>query len=250
MDSKFEQMFPRRPLLIGMIHVWDESADRQAARAIEDLERLAGFDGVIVENYGWGYANANRATKETLMRLDKVLRIVRESCLIPVGVNVLPNDLYAAFTMASRYTQTFVQLDHVTGTFVNASSVDFHDVFYLRGQFPEVMVFGGIHPKYYQLKYPQPITRAAKAAVLLTDAIVVTGTKTGGATSFQDLQDVRGVIGEHPLIVGSGLNPSNVSEQFRLADGAIVGSCLKRQGVVEGEPIDPTMVAALLKAVR
>jgi len=58
------------------------------------------------------------------------------------------------------------------------------------------------------------------------------------------------MIGDVPLIVGSGLNIRNIKAQMAIADGAIAGTAFKRMGVVKGEPIDTDMVEALMKEVQ
>ena len=79
---------------------------------------------------------------------------------------------------------------------------------------------------------------------------MVTGKYTGGEADLQDLKTVKLVIGDKPLIIGSGLNVNNAIAQLKIADGAIVGTAFKRNGVVRGESIDVDMVKRLMEEVK
>jgi predicted TIM-barrel enzyme len=52
-----------------------------------------------------------------------------------------------------------------------------------------------------------------------------------------------------PVIVGSGLDPSQVPGLFAIADGAIVGQWLKQDGLW-WKPVDPRRVETLMSAVE
>ena len=55
-------------------------------------------------------------------------------------------------------------------------------------------------------------------------------------------------MGELPVLVGSGLTVDNAPTLLARADGAIVGTALKRDGRVE-EPVDEARVAKLRAAI-
>ena len=71
----------------------------------------------------------------------------------------------------------------------------------------------------------------------LADALIVTGHSTGSAPLICDLQAIQDVLPECPLLAGSGIDKNNLSEILEIADGAIIGTSLKRQGAIEN-PID------------
>lgn len=251
MATLFRDVFSRRKSILAMIHVFEGGLEEQRAQALEDLNRLQPYvDGVIVENYDIGYLDANRTTVEMAMRIMDITATVVAKSSIPVGVNLLPNDYWQALAIAASTGARFIQLDHVTGEFVGCQSVDPDDYRMHRQDFPNVIVLGGVQPKYYELVDPlTPIAQAAATAVSLADAIVVTGVETGRETSLDDLRIVREAIGEQPLLVGSGLSAKNARAQLSIADGAIVGSAFKPGGVRPGEPIDVDLVRELVREV-
>lgn len=248
----FWQLSPKRKPIIAMIHVFGEERQRQIDQVLEDLERLHPYvDGVLTENYGCGYADANRATEEMGERLYEITAAVVKHSKIPVGVNVLPNDYWQALSIALQAGCRFIQMDHVTGKFDGCESVDPDDFLWTRKCYrQDIAVFGGIHPKYYDLYEPTcSLAECAKKAMALADAVVVTGQVTGDAATLDDLRIARDGLAGHPLIVGSGLTPENAREQLALADGAIVGTSLKDGGVRTGSRINVQRVRRLMDEV-
>lgn len=256
----FSEIFKNSKPIIGMIHLFfheryklnDSILEGMIAHALEDLEKLQPHvDGVIVENYGWGYQDSNCATEAAVVAMISVTQKVVAAAKIPVGVNILPNDYDKAFIVCRQTGAVFIQMDHVTGKFHGCESVDPERFMKIRSKYQNVAVLGGIHPKYYHLLDPTTsIIKSARTAIMLTDAIVVTGEHTGGETNIRDILAVKRVIGGHPVIVGSGLDANNAAMQISVADGAIVGSAFKKRGVIIGEPIDEEMVKELMIEVE
>src|SRR2546426_458025 len=81
----------------------------------------------------------------------------------------------------------------------------------------------------------------------LADALVVWGPATGQATPLADVKRVRGAVPDVPLLVGSGVTPETVAELLSVADGAIVGTAVKRDGDVRN-PVDRARVERLVAA--
>ncbi|MDD2696666.1 MAG: BtpA/SgcQ family protein [Candidatus Pacebacteria bacterium] len=249
----FNDIFRVVKPIIAMLHVFEGGKTTQLKQVMEDLDKLSPFvDGLIVENYGWGYQQgSNLATKETRKRIAEITEAVVKATSLPVGVNLLPNDYKGALCVAGSCGAKFIQLDHVTGNFIGCDSVNPEEFLKFRKLFPGIAVLGGIHPKYYTLENPlMPISDSAKKAKPLCDAIVVTGKYTGGEASLNDIRRTKDTVLTHPVLVGSGLNVINVEMQLSFADGAIVGTALKRNGVVPGEPIDENMVKQLIARVE
>lgn len=250
--SLFWQLFPKKKPIIAMVHVFDGERQRQVGQALEDTERLqrGGVDGLLVENYDCGYFDANCATDEMAERLAEIAIEVKRYSKIPVGFNVLPNDYWKSLSVALSTSGTFIQMDHITGDFNGCEPVDHEEYLATRKCCRDVAVFGGIHPKYYELTDPTcSLAGCAEKAMSLADAVVVTGQVTGDPATLDDLRVAREAIGKHPLVIGSGLNVHNVASQLSIADGAIVGTAFKRDGVQPGEPIDVELVKQLMDEV-
>lgn len=251
-NKLFESIFTVKKPIIGMIHVWAVKREEQIRQALEDLQKMQDFvDGVIVENYGWGYNGSNLAADYCFEIIKKIISAVVKNSKVPVGVNMLPNDYSKAFRVADECGCKFIQMDHVYGEFYHTTPVYPQHFSRIRDKFSDIAVLGGIHSKYYELiNKNQQIAVSAQEAKKLADAIVVTGKYTGGEVNMEDLKTVKLVIGDTPLIIGSGLYAGNVAEQLNIVDGAIVGTAFKRRGVTRGEPVDQKMVEDLMDEVK
>jgi predicted TIM-barrel enzyme len=79
------------------------------------------------------------------------------------------------------------------------------------------------------------------------DVLIASGTRTGSPTQPEEVTAVSSGT-TLPVLVGSGLDPDQVPTLFAVADGAIVGQWLKRDGRW-WNPVDPQRVELLMKAV-
>ena len=69
------------------------------------------------------------------------------------------------------------------------------------------------------------------------DAIIVSGRATGKETLPEDLKIAKETAGAVPVLAGSGINRTNVAEALTHADGLIVGTAFKKDGVTSN-PVD------------
>ena len=83
----------------------------------------------------------------------------------------------------------------------------------------------------------------------LASALIVTGPGTGHPTDPDDLRMVRAAMPAVPLYVGSGATVETLPALLAIADGAIVGTAAKRDGVV-ANPVDLERVRAIVAAAR
>jgi predicted TIM-barrel enzyme len=80
----------------------------------------------------------------------------------------------------------------------------------------------------------RPIEESAyDAAYFLADAVIISGKHTGKQTSLEDVQKVKAVLPEYPVFIGSGTNKDNVRDLFEFADGAVVGTSVKADGLTD-----------------
>ena len=88
---------------------------------------------------------------------------------------------------------------------------------------------------------------ASAASFFLSDGLIVTGSSTGSQADPLDLEQVK-KSADLPVFIGSGITPENLHE-FKQADGVIVGSYLKANGLWSAE-MDETRVQKMAKAVQ
>jgi len=236
-ENKFGKMFGPIPIL-GMIHLTGRDPVKRAIEEIAIFEEC-GVDGAIVENY----CNNAGYVKETLETIAPV------STRVIIGVNILSNLPEDVFPLADKNNASFIQLDQVAGAYTGHYPLDVPAYQRFREQFPNICVLGGVWPKYHTPIKGSNLEVDLAEGVERADAIVVTGRGTGQATPLDRIERFRGIIGDFPLVVGAGLTPENAYNQLMIADGAIVGTCLKVDGVTE-KKVDPSRVRKLMDVVR
>jgi hypothetical protein len=114
-----------------------------------------------------------------------------------------------------------------------------------------VRILADIAVKHATPVAPRPIAEEAKECLERgrADAIIITGAATGSPVDFDALVTVREALPEAAVFVGSGVGPDNVTELLRVADGAIVGTAVKLDGVVTS-PVDPRRVREIVERAR
>jgi predicted TIM-barrel enzyme len=90
---------------------------------------------------------------------------------------------------------------------------------------------------------PRPIGESARIAFEeKADALVITGSTTGNAPLAEDLRSAA-AGSPLPVLIGSGLDSSNASDLLDACDGAIVGTALMRDRILDADAVDKLMSA-------
>jgi predicted TIM-barrel enzyme len=72
---------------------------------------------------------------------------------------------------------------------------------------------------------------------------------TGDAPDIEKVREARALAGDRPLLLGSGTTEQNIAAFMEVADGAIVGSSIKVDGIIEN-PVDAVRVRRFVRAAR
>lgn len=248
--KKYEQLVKTKKdlfgkkTILGMIHLsFDEGDDSRIQRAIREVEVLEqeGVHGIIVENY--------HGSVQDMKEFFEMAQIVLEKSKLVIGLNILPNEYEEAFKMADEVGAKFIQLDYVSGTYLNHKFIYEPHFMAVRARYPHIVVLGGVWPKYYNPVNGSDLKADISAAMRRADAIVVTGEGTGKETNIEKIEEFRKLTKGFPLFVGAGLTPDNVKEQLSIADGGIVGSSLKRGGITRNE-INRELVKRFMESLK
>jgi hypothetical protein len=91
----------------------------------------------------------------------------------------------------------------------------------------------------------------ARSAVFssIPDAILVSGAMTGEAAAISDLEAVKKVLPNTPVLANTGVKHATVADVLKVADGCIVGSSLKVDGNT-WNAVDPERAAEFMRLVR
>jgi membrane complex biogenesis BtpA family protein len=259
-----EQLFGTPKYVLGMVHLlplpgspgWAGGIVEVLERAVADAQALeaGGVDGLLVENYGDMPFTKGRVAAHTVSAMTLALAAVGNAVGIPVGVNVLRNDSRSALAIAAVTGASFVRVNVHTGAMVTDQGVIEGDAYetvrYRRQLGVEVKILADVFVKHATPLGTLSIEQAARDTAYrgLADALIVTGPGTGEPTEMADVLRVKEAVPDIPLLVGSGVHEGNVAQLLSVADGVIVGTSLKQDGVTTN-PVDERRVAGLMAVV-
>lgn len=197
------------PKLIGVIHLdplpgspksgrftAQEILDRVGERAVREARTLekAGFEGLIVENFGDAPFYKNRVPPETIAAMSVISAAVRQMVKIPVGVNVLRNDGLSAHAIASVTGCEFIRVNILSGiaaTDQGLIETDAAELLREKARLDSnVLIFADalvkhavtLNSRSLELSIEEVVTRSG------ADAVVLTGATTGRAVDEEMLK--------------------------------------------------------------
>lgn len=251
--------------LIGMVHCgplpgaprYRPPCEAVVRAAVEDavaLER-AGFDAVLVENYGDAPYFPDDVPAATVAAMARVVAAVRAAVDMPIGVNVLRNDAIAALSIAAACDAQFIRVNVLSGVMYTDQGLvqgRAADVARLRATIaPVVEVLADVFVKHAA---PPPGVGIAEAAAdlldrAMADGVIVSGPATGLPADTEAIRRVHAAAPGARILAGSGVSSANAPALARLVDGMIVGTYVKQEGDVH-RPVDPDRAATLVQAAR
>jgi len=240
MDKLFKSGKP----VIGMVHLApligsyryggdDEAIRTKAVNDALSFER-AGMDGIIVENYGDAPYYAQKVKLHTVAQMTTIISGIKKELSIPVGVNVLRNDTFAALAMARVAGCEFVRVNVLTGVvatdqgLVQSNAAEIMN--YKKEIGCEAKVFADVHVKHATQIHLQDIRTAAYEAVHRAgaDAVIVSGKATGDEIDLAELKQLKKTA-DFPVFAGSGITRENIDRYYPYCDGMIIGSYFKNE---------------------
>lgn len=263
--NRFSAVFGTTKPVIAMVHLgalpgtplFDPEAGTEGivAAAARDLEALqaAGVDAVMFGNendrpYELQVDTASTAT------MAYVIGRLRDRLTLPFGVNVLW-DPKATVALAAATGAAFCR-EIFTGTYASdmglwtpdaAAALRYRD----RLRRPDLVMLYNVSAEFAGSLDPRPLPDRARSAVFssIPDAVLVSGAITGEAARMEDLEAVKAVLPDTPVLANTGVKHETVAEVLRIADGCVVGSSLKVDGNT-WNPVDPERAADFMARVR
>ena len=263
--TKFETVFGTAKPVIGMVHVGalpgtplhaaGEGLEGLIEAARADLNALcaAGFDAVMFGNendrpYELQVDTASTAT------MAYVIGRIRYDIRVPFGVNVLWDPM-ATVALAAATGAAFVR-EIFTGNYASDMGVWSPDAARAMryrnslGRSDLVMLYN-ISAEFAHSLDRRPLAERARSAVFssIPDAVLVSGAMTGELAELDQVAEVKEAVADVPVLVNTGVRRETVKSVLRLADGCIVGTALKRDGVT-WNPVDPVRAAEFMALAR
>jgi membrane complex biogenesis BtpA family protein len=258
------------PKLIGVIHLPAlpgapaihgthpaESLQSAGYQAIKEAKILsdAGFDGIILENFGDVPFYKTQVPPETIASMAIIAAAVRESTSLPLGINVLRNDARSALAIAAVTGCEFIRVNVLSGVAAtDQGMVEGDAAFLLRERdrlHAPVGILADVHVKHAVTFSSIHIDLAVEevGSRAMVDGVIVSGRATGRLIEFDALRTASQAARylKIPILLGSGATLDKLEEIKPWVDGMIVGSALRQNGGA-GAPLDPKRVREFAKA--
>lgn len=260
-----ELVFRKSKPVIAMCHLaalpGDPGFDREGGmkavvdRARRDLHALqsGGVDAVMFSNE-FSLPYQTRVPTVTTATMGRVIGELMSEITIPFGVNVLW-DPVASMDLAAATGALFVR-EIFSGVYASdfglwntdGGSTTRHQHAIGAGH---VRTLYNIVPEGAAYLGSRTVADIARSTVfnMKPDALCVSGLIAGAETDSQILRAVKDAVPDTIVFANTGVRISNLTEQLEIADGAVVGTTFKKDGVFENE-VDQARVAEFMNAVE
>ncbi len=249
--------------MIGMLHIpplpgsprFNGNMDSVIVSVLRDAATLveAGIHGLLLENYGDAPFYSGQVPAHTVAQMTRLALQVRSRFEVPLGINVLRNDGQGALAIAQAVNACFVRVNVLCGVSITDQGIIqgiAHELLRDRANLDatHIDILADIDVKHSAAIVSRSIEDEVHDTILRggADGLIVSGNTTGQTVDVEHLNAVRSAAKEIPVLVGSGLSVEELEQYWPLADGFIVGTSLKRDGIVTNS-VDVARVAELME---
>ena len=260
------QLFSRPKPVVGVIHVGalpgtprgSQSVSELVAAAREEakLYRECGVDGVIIENMHDVPYLRGEVGPEIVAAMTAIAVEVKGECALPVGVQILAGANIEAMAVAHAAGLDFIRAEgyayaHVADEgLIQASAAKLLRYRRMIGA-TQVRVWTDVKKKHaaHAITADVSLGETAETVEFMgADCVIVTGSATGRPPTIADVHEAKSHCGL-PVFLGSGITANNIAEFREAADGFIVGSAFKIDGLWSNT-IDPARVTHFMNVIQ
>lgn len=233
----------------------EKNMDYIVEMARKDLLALqnGGVDAVMFSNE-FSLPYLTNVDTITVACMARILGELKKDIKIPYGVNVLW-DPQKSLDLAVATDAQFVR-EIFTGVYASDFGTwDTNVGRTIRHKHAiggkDIKCLFNILPEAAKYLADRPIEEVAKSTVFNNhpDALCVSGLTAGAMTDTQILKRVKDVVPNTVVLANTGVRYENVEQQLSVADGAIVGTTFKVDGIFENH-VDPERVKPFMDKVH
>ena len=260
-----EEVLGTDKVIIAMCHFtalpgdpgFDEKGGMEAVveRARREMLKLqeGGVDAIMFSNE-FSLPYLTKVKTETVAAMARIIGEIKGDLHIPFGVNVLW-DPEKSLDLAKATGAKFVR-EIFTGVYASDFGIwDTNCGEVVRHQHAigaqDVKLLFNIVPEAAKYIQRDDIAQIAKSTVFncRPDALCVSGLTAGAATDSQVLKTVKNEVQQTLVFANTGVRKENVAEQLKIADGAVVGTTFKKDGIFENA-VDRERVKEFMDVVK
>ncbi len=264
MTDIFKPSSNRNKSVIGMLHLaplpgaplYTGKFESIRAQLLRDAEALfkGGVDALMMENFGDVPFYPGRVPAHVIASMTALAVEVKQVVDLPLGINVLRNDGQSALAIAHAAGAQFIRVNVLCGARVADQGVlqgIAHDLLRERAMLrADVQILADV-----DVKHSAPLAQRELADEVddtvergLADGLVVSGAGTGKATDPEQVAAVKAAAGHVPVFIGSGTSLETLPSLRQHADGFIVGTHFKFDGLAENA-VDVERVKRFMNAL-
>ena len=212
----------------------------------------AGVDGVLFCNEA-DYPYQLKVGPEIPAAMAAAIGALRSEVQVPFGVNILW-DAVASLALARATGASFIR-EVLTGVYESDLGMIEPQIGEIAGYrtmigAADVALFDNILPEFASAIGSRGVADRAKGAEFLgMDAILISGPAAGVSFDMDVLRMAKDAVPNTPVIANTGVRADRMAEIFAVADGAIVGTSLKVDGIT-WNAVDRDRAMRLMDAAR
>ena len=259
-------LFSRPKPVVGVIHVGALPGTPRGSQSVAELVKQAGdeanvyrecgVDGIIIENMHDVPYLKGEVGPEIVAAMAIIGREVKSRCALPVGVQILAGANIEAMAVAHAAGLDFIRAEgyayaHVADEgLIEASAAKLLRYRKMIGA-ERVQVWTDVKKKHsaHAITADVSLGETAETVEFMgADCVIVTGSMTGAAPKVSDVKEAKSHC-HLPVFLGSGISETNIGEFYEEADGFIIGSSFKVDGLWSNT-IDPDRVTKFVHRLR
>jgi membrane complex biogenesis BtpA family protein len=260
------KLFSREKPVIGVIHVGALPGTPRSSQTVSELitsakheaqlYRECGVDGVIIENMHDVPYLRGEVGPEIVAAMTAVGIEVKSECRLPVGVQLLAGANIEAMAVAHAAGLDFIRAEgyayaHVADEgLIQASAARLLRYRRMIGA-TNVQVWTDVKKKHaaHAITADVSLGETAETVEFMgADCVIVTGSATGKPPTIADIREAKTHC-SLPVFLGSGITANNIAEFYDEADGFIIGSTFKVDGLWSNT-VDRARVTSLLNTIK
>ena len=260
MSSLFTSAKP----VVGVIHVGALPGTPRSSQTVSELVKAArgeariyrecGVEGLIVENMHDVPYLKGAVGPEIVAAMTAISTEVKNESRLPVGLQILAGANIEAMAVAHAAGLDFIRAEgyayaHVADEgLIEASAANLLRYRRTIGA-TRVQVWTDVKKKHsaHAITADVSLGETAETVEFMgADCVIVTGSATGTPPKVSDVQEAKANC-HLPVFLGSGIREVNIREFYDLADGFIIGSSFKVDGLWSNT-IDAARVLSFMDA--
>jgi membrane complex biogenesis BtpA family protein len=228
----------------------------QQAKEEARIYRECEVDGIIIENMHDVPYLKGAVGPEIVAAMAIIGSEVKNECRLPVGVQILAGANIEAMAVAHAARLDFIRAEgyayaHVADEgIIEASAAKLLRYRKMIGA-ERVQVWADVKKKHsaHAITADVSLGQTAETVEFMgAECVIVTGSVTGEAPKVADVQEAKTHC-HLPVFLGSGISETNIDQFYEEADGFIIGSAFKVDGLWSNT-VDPNRVTQFIHRLR